>query len=907
MPWATSARYREVIGGSHRAVVRARLLTTVQFVADPTGGVDLPLLDGDVRLSSTSDVKGSLDITVPGDYWEEVQPYGAEIFVERGVDFGDGTREYVPLGYYRIDDVAQDQAPWGPVRITARDRVAHLIDSRLIYPWQYPAGTTHRQLFDKLINDNPSSEGTSAGGLGMYITADVPIVFEGYNPDLALLPAGVVEDSTYEYLAKIADGRGCVLRADRIGRLCVTPRDRPPGTPPVYRVEPGRIGNLIKASRRVSRKGVYNMVVARGSDPAYPSVGLAYNTDAASPLRWYGPFGTITRYYSSPLLKTDAAADAAAETILARHKGLPTGTAVATVPDPSIDPLDPVTVVVGPTVEEHLVDEVTIPLVGDAPVQIDTRTLNAVPDDPGTGAGEVPGENPDPGGDPGTPAPGTTIAQVLKIGSTPGYNHVKLGVGFEATDPPGVHRDYSRSEIAAGLHLPGYAEVIGGRVRLTAHLLGARTSSNTKYPRTEFREMKADGTSLAAWDTTRAGTHRMRWRYRVLQMPPGKPQLCVGQIHDSNDDIAMVRLDSATQVNARFGDSEVVGSLATVSANVDYDAMLEVVTASDGASTCQIRYFHGPAGNLPTTPTRTKTAPTSTGWYFKTGCYGQSFATVDNEPDSRGEPTDLNDAPDFVIEMSKLEIWHTGDPEPLGWSDTPAPGGEDPGTDPGPGSGSSPVPSGATLLFSSDFTSGLSGWSTVQNKSHNGSSSSWGLSQYPLTIVNDGSGHETAARFEVRPGDKPSFGGERSEVRFPGNCNVESGDERWYEFDLKFAAGSQGADDWLYPMQWHAGSGSPPLAINLNSNRQLALRVDGQRSTIGPIDDQWHRYTLRVKFSSSAGSASHEVWRDGVKVLTVTGRKNMSSSSNYMKLGVYRRDSSFTSVLLFDRVRVWSP
>ena len=82
--YPTSARFRAVVGGSHRALVRVRLLSTIQFGADPAGGLELPVLSGDIRLSSTSDVKGTLDVTVPGDYWTSVQPYGAEIFAEIG-------------------------------------------------------------------------------------------------------------------------------------------------------------------------------------------------------------------------------------------------------------------------------------------------------------------------------------------------------------------------------------------------------------------------------------------------------------------------------------------------------------------------------------------------------------------------------------------------------------------------------------------------------------------------------------------------------------------------------------------------------------------------------------------------------------------------------------------------------
>jgi hypothetical protein len=62
--YPVSARFLEHINGTHHALVQARLLTTTQFGANPTG-VDLPILSGDVKLSATSDNKSTLEITCP--------------------------------------------------------------------------------------------------------------------------------------------------------------------------------------------------------------------------------------------------------------------------------------------------------------------------------------------------------------------------------------------------------------------------------------------------------------------------------------------------------------------------------------------------------------------------------------------------------------------------------------------------------------------------------------------------------------------------------------------------------------------------------------------------------------------------------------------------------------------------
>ena len=400
--YPVSARFLDAIGGSHRAVVRVQVLPTTpdnfpQFGPSPVGGTELPLLDGDVKLTSTADVNGSVDFTISGDYWDLLQPYGAELFVQRGVDFGDGTRELVPCGYYGIEEIDQDSAPAGPVKVSGADRSRRLARNRVIYPVEFPAGTTHTTIFQRLVN-GVTPTGEPLKNYAMFLNAAVPITWAGYDPDQAKLGTSLVcEDDAHAFLAKLADARGCVLRFDRLGRLLVQPRNLPPGATPVYTVRPGAGGNLVSASRRVTRDGVYNYVVARGSDPANPTgYRLAWNGDTASPLRWFGPFGVVPRYYASPLILSNDAADAAAETVLARYKGLPSSLALLAVPNPALDPLDVVAATIGASSATHLVDQVAIPLVGAQPVEIVTRTLNEVPADDDTGGGG--GGFPNPGG-----------------------------------------------------------------------------------------------------------------------------------------------------------------------------------------------------------------------------------------------------------------------------------------------------------------------------------------------------------------------------------------------------------------------------------------------------------------------------------------------------------------------------
>jgi Domain of unknown function (DUF5047) len=415
--WTTSARFAEAIAGTHRAVTRVRLLALPgQTGVDPVDALELPLLSGDVRRSAVADVKGTLTLRVPGDYWDLLQPFGAELFVERGIDFGDGTREYVPLGYYRVDKLEQEKRPHGPIDLDGSDRTAQLRQVRVIYPYQVPVGATHREIFQTLVN----GAATGSGTYGMYVGVQVPIIWDdaGYDPDAATVVSGpVVDDYAYDFLAKLVDARNATIRFRRTGELEVVSSNPPTDQPADFVLRDGRTGTLVQASRSVSRDGVVNIVRSTGSDPAYQTgYRLAYITDPVSPIRWNGPFGAAVRYYASPVLTTSEEADAAAETILARSTGLPTSLDLWTVPNPALDPLDVARVIVGTQpAEGHTVDEITCPLAGQSPLQVRTRTLNTVPDNPTDPEPPVvdppaePGEpgNPDPGG-PSTPGGGSS-------------------------------------------------------------------------------------------------------------------------------------------------------------------------------------------------------------------------------------------------------------------------------------------------------------------------------------------------------------------------------------------------------------------------------------------------------------------------------------------------------------------
>ena len=71
---------------------------------------------------------------------------------------------------------------------------------------------------------------------------------------------------------------------------------------------------------------------------------------------------------------------------------------------------------------------------------------------------------------------------------------------------------------------------------------GGATTKNSKYPRSELREMTAEG-KRASWPTSSEEIHILKARLAITQTPEVKPHLVCAQIHDTRDDLLVIRLE----------------------------------------------------------------------------------------------------------------------------------------------------------------------------------------------------------------------------------------------------------------------------------------------------------------------------------------------------------------------------
>lgn len=368
---AVSERFKSTLRGSHKAIFRARVCATFQTGTNPAG-TEITIEEGsDVTASASAQIRATLSLNTsqawPSRDTDLLAPYGNEVYVERGIEFGNGESEMVGLGYFRIQNPEQDETPSGPVKITGLDRMAGIIDGRFLTPRQFPSFATRGTIVDTLIKE--------------VYPAAVTDWDDALLRDGALGRTIVADRDRYATLRDLLASIGKIGYFDHRGIFVVRSTPDITGTPS-WTIDAGRDGVLVKMSREITREGIYNAVVASGeaTDTAPPAVAIVADLSPTSPTRYGGPFGPVPRFYTSPFITDVSSARSAATVVLRRNLGLPYQLGLEAVPNPALEPNDVIQVRY-PTkagnlslrTEVHVADSVKIPLDIGAPVTVQTR------------------------------------------------------------------------------------------------------------------------------------------------------------------------------------------------------------------------------------------------------------------------------------------------------------------------------------------------------------------------------------------------------------------------------------------------------------------------------------------------------------------------------------------------------
>lgn len=353
------------MSGSHPFLTRATVCSSFQTGTSPTG-VPVSVIDGSVTFDATAATWGTADVTVDGTRsWpistdSPLAPYGNELYLERGIQFSDALVEYVKLGYFRIQGPDQDGLSNSPIRLALVDRMQAIIDARLLAPRQFQTGVTLGSIVTSLVTE-------------IYPAATIQ--WDDTSDQLVTTRSIICEEDRYGFLNDLITSRGKVWYWDGRGILVI--KTPPSATNVVYDVFHGVNGVLATFARSLSRNDTFNAVVAsgEGGDTNTPVRGVAIDGNPGSPTYFYGRFGQVPMFYSSPFLTTNAQCTDAAEQLLNRQLGLPYTISFGTIVNPALEPYDAISIKYSHDEAEqtHVLDTVTVPLLGGDVLTAKTR------------------------------------------------------------------------------------------------------------------------------------------------------------------------------------------------------------------------------------------------------------------------------------------------------------------------------------------------------------------------------------------------------------------------------------------------------------------------------------------------------------------------------------------------------
>lgn len=182
------------------------------------------------------------------------------------------------------------------------------------------------------------------------------------------------------------------------------------------------------------------------------------------------------------------------------------------------------------------------------------------------------------------------------------------------------------------------------------------TTPNTKYPRSELRELERDGRTKMAFNPGQ-GDHWLSAMTRPLHLPPIKPSVVFGQLHDNVQDVIELAVQPAANYSTN-GKLEVVCRFNGTSAGIP-----KLVSDYRIGDLLSWKMRVGSFGweiylDDMTVPRLTskqvgmpKLATAGKNCYYKTGCYLQTNKLIEGNSNEYG-----------LVAMSNLKQWHTGWP-----------------------------------------------------------------------------------------------------------------------------------------------------------------------------------------------------------------------------------------------------
>lgn len=354
--YPASAAFKTAIRNNHIAVAKAEVWNQDSKITD------LDIDSGRVTVSVGSAVRRTCEVhlttdrttanLVPDTGFDTLAPFGNELKLFRGIQFADGTTEYVPLGVFVMTDLnIQDSNDGVSISIGGEDRSLIISRNKWTEPYQMVQGTLEASL-TALLQDRWADIQTS------FPTTNVTVQQVVFGADNS--------NDAWRDAVSLAELVGFDLYFDVDGVCTMKQFPSLDSSVVVATFEEGE-GTIITAvDRAMSTKETYNGVIytIEGSQVPTPIRVEAWDEDTTSPTYRYGVFGEAPTFVTTNVLATEAEAVKAATSLLNTYIGAQEQINWASLVDPTLDVNDVVYIrATGAKIDRLvIIDSLEIPL-----------------------------------------------------------------------------------------------------------------------------------------------------------------------------------------------------------------------------------------------------------------------------------------------------------------------------------------------------------------------------------------------------------------------------------------------------------------------------------------------------------------------------------------------------------------
>lgn len=370
--YPTSEAFKIAVINSHKVISKAEVWASDRKLTN------LDVVSGQVSVSTSNASRRTCEITlhtdpedtdlVPDTGYDFLTPFGNQLRLYRGIQFADGTEEYIPLGVFVITDVEIADASQG-VTITVRGEDKSIIVSRNKWTsaFQMLTGTLEASLSNLLQNRFP----------------DIEINFPVTNVSINQVILGADSNiDPFKDAVMIAQLVGFDLFFDVNGVCTMKQFPTLDAATVVATYEEGNGTTIDTVNRNISTKETYNGVIytVEGSQVTTPIRVEVWDEDTTSPTYRYGVFGSVPTFVTTNLISTSAEAIKAATLLLNTYIGQQEEITFTAIVDPSLDVNDVVYIkAVGSKVDRTvIIDSMDIPLSYTDTLSVNTRIVRVV-------------------------------------------------------------------------------------------------------------------------------------------------------------------------------------------------------------------------------------------------------------------------------------------------------------------------------------------------------------------------------------------------------------------------------------------------------------------------------------------------------------------------------------------------